>query len=568
MGVKKSAVAMTAWPPLIRTAAASSPLSRPTSRFSSSNPGRPPRSSSSSLAGTLHAQPPPAANWVSLTIGPPGQSRALPFLQGLGLGTGGVPRLVTGAVFKTVVAEQLGQAGSIPVRLRQNSGGASEPRKVRVNDPRRSLPSVDRVLAEPPLVRAIEALGRNFVTNRVRAALEESRARAAAPSSALHDASAASLAAAVAGALPSAPTSLREVINATGIVVHTNLGRAPLSEAARAALVQAAGATDVELDLATGRRSPRGQAAIDALAAAAGAGAHVVNNGAAAIVLACHVLAPAGNIVLSRGEMVEIGDGFRIPELIAATGVEIREVGTTNRTHLRDYTNAIDARTGFVLKVHPSNFLVEGFAGGVGIDALAREAGVARLAGRGSGLLRPHPLRPDEPDARTALREGASLVIASGDKLLGGPQAGLLLGEPELIHRLRRHPLARALRVDKLTLAALEATLLGPPPPVVAALARTREELRGRARRIAEATGGRVVDTEAAVGGGGGPGVSLPSAAVALPEKHAAALRAQRPAVMGRVRDGQVLLDLIAVDPREDAALISALHLVLAEGGA
>src|SRR5699024_2831311 len=146
----------------------------------------------------------------------------------------------------------------------------------------------------------------------------------------------------------------------------------------------------------------RGQAAIDALAAAAGAGAHVVNNGAAAIVLACHVLAPAGNIVLSRGEMVEIGDGVRIPELIAASGVEIREVATTNRTLVRDYTSAIDARIGFVLKVHPSNYLVEGFAGGVGIDALAREAGVPIVADIGSGLLRPHPLLPDEPDARTA----------------------------------------------------------------------------------------------------------------------------------------------------------------------
>src|SRR5699024_7978333 len=189
-------------------------------------------------------------------------------------------------------------------------------------------------------------------------------------------------------------TSLREVINATGIVVHTNLGRAPLSEAAQAALVQAAGATDVELDLATGRRSPRGQAAIDALAAAAGAGAHVVNNGAAAIVLACHVLAPAGNIVLSRGEMVEIGDGFRLPGLIAATGVELREVGTTTRPRLRDYTHAIDARTGVVLKVHPANFLVEGFAGGVGIGALAGEARVPHAAAIGSGPLPPPPLLP------------------------------------------------------------------------------------------------------------------------------------------------------------------------------
>src|SRR5699024_563370 len=203
------------------------------------------------------------------------------------------------------------------------------------------------------------------------------------------------------------PTSLREVINATGIVVRTNLGRAPLSEAAQAALVQAAGATDVELDLATGRRSPRGQAAIDALAAAAGAGAHVVNNGAAAIMLACHVLAPAGNIVLSRGEMVEIGDGFRIPELIRATGTEIREVGTTNRTHMRDYLDAVDESTGFVLKVHPSNFRVEGFTGGVPVRALAGEAGVPVVADIGSGLLRPHPRLPHEPDARTTLRDGA-----------------------------------------------------------------------------------------------------------------------------------------------------------------
>src|SRR5699024_2833983 len=206
------------------------------------------------------------------------------------------------------------------------------------------------------------------------------------------------------------------------------------------------------------------------------------------------------------------------------TGARLREVGTTNRTSRADYAGAIGPSAAAIVKIHPSNFRVEGFTGGVGVAELS-DLGVPVVVDIGSGLLAPDPSLPDEPDATTALHAGAALVTASGDKLLGGPQAGLLLGEPQLIHRLRRHPMARALRVDKLTLAALEATLLGPPPPVVAALARTREELRGRARRIAEATGGRVVDTEAAVGGGGGPGVSLPSAAVALPEKHAAALR-------------------------------------------
>lgn len=439
-----------------------------------------------------------------------------------------------------------------------------------MKDPRRALPSVDRVLGEPALADGVERLGRKFVKSRVRAALDELRAAAGGSNGidAARELPAAAIATAVAHDLPPAPTSLRRVINATGVVVHTNLGRAPLSDAAQAALAQAAGTTDVELDLGSGRRAPRGEAAIAALASAAGSDAHIVNNGAAAIVLACHVLAPAGNIVLSRGEMVEIGDGFRIPELIAATGVEIREVGTTNRTHVRDYAEAIDERTGFVLKVHPSNFLVEGFAGGVGIGALARELPVPVVADIGSGLLAPHRLLPDEPDARTALREGASLVIASGDKLLGGPQAGLLLGEPELIHRLRRHPLARALRVDKLTLAALEATLLGPPPPVSAALARTRDDLRERAHRIASqaAPALRVVDTEAAVGGGGAPGVTLPSAALALPATYAPALRAHRPAVMGRVLGGELLLDLIAVDPRDDAALADAVNAVLNEG--
>ncbi len=369
--------------------------------------------------------------------------------------------------------------------------------------------------------------------------------------------------------LPQAPTSLQRVVNATGVIVHTNLGRAPLSEAATRALVQAAGATDVELDLGTGKRAPRGRSAIAALERKLpGVRAHVVNNGAAAIALACYTLAPGGNVILSRGEMVEIGDGFRIPELIRATGVEIREVGTTNRTHVHDYTAAIDERTGFVLKIHPSNFWVEGFTGGVPISELSAHVNVPIVADIGSGLLTPHPRLPDEPDARTALRDGASLVIASGDKLLGGPQAGLLLGGSDLIERLRRHPLARALRVDKLTLAALEATLLGPAPPVAQALAADVERLHGRAVRIADGLGS-IAEARlsgGAVGGGGAPGVTIPSACVALPARLAHALRTGTPAVMGRVHGGELLLDLLAVDPSDDDAIIGAVNAALSGG--
>lgn len=429
-----------------------------------------------------------------------------------------------------------------------------------MDDVRRSLPAVDRVLAQPILQDSAAALGREFVKSRVRAALEHLRRGADVASGA--DA----IAAAVSADLPDAPTSMRRVINATGVIIHTNLGRAPLSAAATAALTVAAGATDVELDLATGKRAPRGAAAIGALSeAAGGASAHVVNNGAAAIALACYVMAPGGNIVLSRGEMVEIGDGFRIPELIAATGVEIREVGTTNRTHLRDYLAAIDERTGFVLKIHPSNFHVDGFTSSVPVRVLAREAGVPVVADIGSGLLTPNPHLPLEPDARTALNDGAALVIASGDKLLGGPQAGLLLGEDDLIHRLRRHPLARALRVDKFTLAALEATLLGPPTPVARALDAHPPTAFSRAEQIAEAIGEPATSrtTHGAVGGGGAPGVELRSAAVVLPAELAVPLRTGRRPIVGRVSGGELLLDLLAVDPLDDAVIIEAVREVL-----
>jgi L-seryl-tRNA(Ser) seleniumtransferase len=321
----------------------------------------------------------------------------------------------------------------------------------------------------------------------------------------------------------------------------------------------------VELDLATGRRATRGRTALNALADAVpeAEAVHVVNNGAAAVALAACALGQGGNAVIARGEMVEIGDGFRIPELVESLGVALREVGTTNRVRLEDYTRAVDARTGLVLKVHPSNFVVSGFTSSVPVAALATLP-VPVVADIGSGLLRPHPRLPDEPTASGTLRDGAALVTASGDKLLGGPQCGLLLGTADVVQTMRRHPLARALRVDKLTLAALEATLAGPPSPVARALGRTQEEVMRRADRIVAALSDAVPASSersaAAVGGGGAPGVVLDSAAVVLPERLAGPLRSGRPAVVGRVEHGCLRLDLAAVEPAQDDQLTEAVR--------
>jgi L-seryl-tRNA(Ser) seleniumtransferase len=368
--------------------------------------------------------------------------------------------------------------------------------------------------------------------------------------------------------LPPTATSLLPVVNATGVLLHTNLGRAPLSAAAVEALAAAAGTTDVEFDRASGARARRGRDTMAALAAAVpeAGGVHVVNNGAASLVLAATALAAGREIVVSRGEMVEIGDGFRLPDLLVSTGARLREVGTTNRTTVADYLGALGDDTGMVLKVHPSNFVVQGFTSSASIRELSAAlagTGVPLVADLGSGLLRRHPLLPDEPDAATALRDGADLVTGSGDKLLGGPQAGLLLGDRELVERLRRHQLARALRVDKLTLAALEATLRGPAPPVVRALEADLEGLRRRAValavRLREAgLAAEVVDSEAAVGAGGAPGVPLPSVAVALPGALARPLRLGRPAVVGRVERGALLLDLRSVPPERDGDVEAA----------
>lgn len=427
------------------------------------------------------------------------------------------------------------------------------------DDSRRRTPATDHVLSDGRLRGQIDRLGRPLVKQVVASTLQACREGAVSPEDVVDT---------VLVTLPPSAASLRRVVNATGIVVHTNLGRAPLSSAAVDAVVLASGATDLEMDLTDGRRGPRGAGALAALAAAVpdAGGVHVVNNGAAALALVTCALAQGGrHVVVARGEMVEIGDGFRIPELLESVGARLREVGTTNRVRLADYVAAVDEETAFVLKVHPSNFRVEGFTSSVPVSELAT-LGIPVIADIGSGLLTPHPLLPDEPDAASYLRSGADLVTASGDKLLGGPQCGLLLGEAELVHRLRRHPLARALRVDKLTLAALEATLTGPTPPVAAALQSRPDDLLARARRIAVALGTEVVHAVpslAAVGGGGAPGVTLDSAAISLPTHLAGPLRRGDPAVVGHVVDGRLLLDLLAVPLDHDDALIDAVQRVL-----
>ncbi|SDW94835.1 L-seryl-tRNA(Sec) selenium transferase [Saccharopolyspora shandongensis] len=419
-------------------------------------------------------------------------------------------------------------------------------------DPRQLVPGTDRVLADPEVAAAAGRLGHRLVKHAVHAAQERARAGEISPGR---------IVAETLAALPESASSIRPVLNATGVLLHTNLGRAPLSDAAIHALHQAAGTTNVELDLHTGRRGPRGAAAVAALLAAVprAEAAHVVNNGAAALVLAATALAQDREIVLARGEMVEIGDGFRIPELLTATGARLREVGTTNRVRLDDYRSALGPDTGFVLKVHPSNFVITGFTSSVPVAAL-RELGVPVVADIGSGLLHPHPALPREPDATTALSDGADLVIASGDKLLGGPQAGLLLGGAEIVHRLRRHPLARALRVDKLTLAALEATLRGPSTPTAQRLRQDRADLLRRAERLADLLTAAGIPasarrSEATVGGGGAPDVALPSAAVALPDRFAKLLREGRPPVLARIERDRCLLDLAALAPEHDELL-------------
>ncbi|KAA9394835.1 L-seryl-tRNA(Sec) selenium transferase [Kocuria coralli] len=431
-------------------------------------------------------------------------------------------------------------------------------------DPRRRIPRTDRVLDLPEVVAAREHLSEATVRALIQAAQERARAGEIAPEDVIP--------VVVEKLSARSATTLSPVLNATGIVVHTNLGRAPLSPAARQAVRDAAGYVDVEMDLVSGRRSRRGSGAREALLAACPAAedALVVNNGAAALVLATTALAAGREVLISRGEFVEIGAGFRLSDLMASTGAVLREVGTTNRTHLSDYEHGLSERTGCILKVHTSNFRVEGFTSAVGIAALrplADRSGVPVVADVGSGLLHHDPLLPDEPDLTTALEAGADLVIASGDKLLGGPQTGLLLGSRQIIQKLARHPLARAVRCDKLALAALEATLSGTTPPVTRYLHADPTRLRERAERLASLVGARMVPHDGRVGGGAAPGVPLPGWAVELPESLALPLRTGAPAVVARVHDGSCLIDLRCIPEDDDGRLAAAVLDALTEVG-
>jgi L-seryl-tRNA(Ser) seleniumtransferase len=343
---------------------------------------------------------------------------------------------------------------------------------------------------------------------------------------------------------------LRRVLNATGVIVHTNLGRAPLAAAAlEQVMASARGYSNLEYDLDAGGRGSRQAHVTELLRRLTGADAAlVVNNNAAAVLLALAALAERREVLVSRGELIEIGDGFRIPDVLARSGAALREVGTTNRTRAADYERALTPDTAVILRVHQSNFRVVGFTEQPRLDelaAIARAHEVVLVDDLGSGALFD---LGDEPTARASLEAGADLVCFSGDKLLGGPQAGIVVGRADLVERLRRHPLQRALRADKLTLAALEGTLrlAAEKPddvPVLRMLREPPEAVRARAERLASLVGGEVEQTVARAGGGSLPLAELASFACAVDEELATPLRTGEPPVVGIVRDGRLLLD-------------------------
>ncbi|MEX0717002.1 MAG: L-seryl-tRNA(Sec) selenium transferase [Planctomycetaceae bacterium] len=456
----------------------------------------------------------------------------------------------------------------------------------------RRLPAVNAVLDHGAVRALIDERGRDAVLAWTRAALDD--ARRCAQSGRWNGADSSELLRVVTErildrAARAALSRMSPVVNATGVVLHTGLGRAPLSRAARDAIADAAGATNVEIDLGTGDRRYRGHQLHDALTLLTGAeDALVVNNNAAATLLVLQALCAGREVVISRGQLIEIGGSFRLPEIFELSGAQLREVGTTNRTRLADYERAIGPETAALMLVHPSNYRVVGFAESCEIAelaALAHDRGLVAIDDIGSGALVDTATLglPAEPTFRGSLAARADVALGSGDKLLGGPQAGIILGRRALVERLRNHPLARALRVDKLTLAALQATLdsylrgtAAEEIPTLALLAATPESLRARAEAVRDAVEKspgherslklEVRDATAAVGGGSLPAVELPTTVLAVrhsehsADELARCLRTGAHRVMGRVRRDEVLLDLRSVLPDDDARIIAALR--------
>lgn len=452
-----------------------------------------------------------------------------------------------------------------------------------MTDPRRALPAVGSLLALAGVRDLATSVPPTLLTDAVRAAVERARQD---PGRSPPD-EAAWIAAIRAEVDQRLAPSLRAVFNATGVVLHTNLGRAPLARVALEAIARtASGGANLEYDLERGERGSRYVHCASLLRELTGAeDALVVNNGAAALVLALNTLADGREAIVSRGELIEIGGSFRVPDIMAKSGARLREVGTTNRTHPDDYRRALGQETGAIVKVHRSNFEVRGFVAEATLRDLApvaREAGVPLLMDLGSGLLVPLDRfgLGGEPTVGESIRDGATLVVFSGDKLLGGPQAGILVGTAAAIDACRRNPLTRALRVDKLTLAALEATLaLYRDPlravaevPTLRMVTVTRESVRARCESMArrlheEGIRVEVVDSEGAVGGGAFPTARLASAALALDGDAGAAearLRRGAPPVIGRIEDGRVLLDPRSVPDESDEAFAAAVARALA----
>jgi L-seryl-tRNA(Ser) seleniumtransferase len=452
------------------------------------------------------------------------------------------------------------------------------------NDYRR-LPSVDRVLSNGALKAAATELGSETTTEAVRAELAERRAGL---KNGGVDVSLASIATASAErAYASVRASLRPVINATGVIIHTNLGRAPLSEEALAAITAVSrGYSNLEFGLEAGERGSRYDHLEALLCRVTGAeAAMAVNNNAAALLLTLSALAKGREVVISRGQLVEIGGGFRIPDVMSQSGASLVEVGTTNRTYIRDYENAIGDETAALMRVHSSNFRVIGFVESATLDemsALAHERDLLLIDDIGSGCLldtRPYGLS-QEPTPQDSIAAGSDFVLFSGDKLLGGPQAGIIVGKRELVAQLRRHPLARALRMDKASIAGLNATLLHyvkgeaeAAVPVWRMISTPLPELTRRARRWSRAIGegAEVVGGRSMVGGGSLPEESLASKLVSIPaaggtalEALAKRLRLGETPVVGRIEDGRLLLDPRTVDPRDDASLVRAVKAALA----